>query len=233
MYHLQYEVVMPSGLLNDRGCYDSLQKCQDEAPLFLTIRHHGTSFLLDQRKAIQEANEPSQGLAKKDFDSQIREQFKSKALPALRSVVKFLFLIFVFPFYFCFKRLPQLAKEKALIPLQKLILRVTRPIFAFFQRLLRPFVVAYQKAIALYQSFSNFIYGQYEKCQKFYQRIQSKVQVTMIVPAMHMIRKVEHFMQRNSQKCLYGLKYARVWTKLLIEYGLDLVRTQGKSKNDQ
>ncbi|MGZ3633585.1 MAG: hypothetical protein ACXWM7_04740 [Parachlamydiaceae bacterium] len=223
---------MPSGLLNDRGCYDSLQKCQDEAALFLTIRHHNTSFLLDQRKAIQEANKSAQVLTKKNFDSDVREQFKRKALPALRSVIKFLFLVFVFPFYFCFKRLPQLAKEKAFIPLQKFILRATRPIFAFFQRLFKPFVVAYQKVVAVYQRFSNFVHRQYEKCRKFYQRIQSKVQVTVIAPPMRVVYKVRHFIHRNLENCLYGMKYAQAWTKLLIEYGLDLVRTQGKSKND-
>lgn len=224
---------MASGLLNGRGCYDSLQKCQDEAPLFLSIRHHGTSFVLEQRKKLVDPTIAHASL-EQNFDAKVKEQFVHGALPVLRSIIKFVFLVFVFPFHFCFYHLPRLILEKLLNPvfaaIQKMVLSIIRPIVGFFQRIFRPIVVLCQKITAVYHPILSSINRGQKKCSIIFRRLKLQIYSVIFEPLKRVIRKTRGVALRISQKCKYAVKLVRAWTRLLLEYGFQLVRTQGEKR---
>jgi hypothetical protein len=220
---------IPSGLLNGRGCHDSLRKCEDEAQLFLSIRNHGTPFLLEQRKARERLNL----LESADVDlveGEVKERFAAGALPLLRTMVKYLFLIFLFPFQFCFCLLPQVIADKLVKPFvvlaKKVIARLMPPVIKVMHAVYRPIELLCQKICLLCQMMLSTLKP---PLAAFFKAL-AQLKLLLCAPLKQIFQKIHTFQSALSRQVGYRSKVALTWLKLLCRDGLAFVRTFGQQK---
>jgi hypothetical protein len=217
---------MPSGLLNGRGCYDSLQKYQDEAPLFLSIRHHGTSFVLQQRKAI---DKPASFNSSSDpnIEAEVKSRFINGGLPVLKALVRLFSMVFIFPLYFSFFLVPKFMVENIFVPtaavIKKIFLRITLPVISVVKRIYAPIANVCKKIKSQCDAAVLALKIPAHSCLVFAKRVMHQLQAAIIKPPKRAMRKMSGFVLRRSQQCFYGIKVAIAWIKLLIEYGIDSV----------
>ncbi|MBA3238244.1 MAG: hypothetical protein H0T62_07870 [Parachlamydiaceae bacterium] len=220
---------MPSGMLNGRGCYDTMIKGEDESSLYLSIRHHNTSFLLEKRKALALEEQKNIKKSQKEIiDGEIKEWFSVGALPFARSCTKFLFLILVWPFYFTFYQMPQLALTKVIFPLvekfKQIVEKIVRPIVNGFLRVYRPIAAFGQKIQDLYRSFIASLERPFLAFRAFVNKSKHQAHAFVISPPKKVLKKCRTKIVAGFQRCAYAYRAFTICCKLLVDYGLDQVR---------
>lgn len=225
---------LPSGLLNGRGCYDSIRKSEDDSALFLSIRHQSMPFLLDEREAKAKLDSNNSDTPD-TIDERVREQFASGTLPVLRSIAKFFSLIFIFPFHFLFKQLPDLIAAAVVNPLvsvaKKLYERIAGPCRKVFYSIYNPVMSICKKVKA---TIDQVIAAIKVPCVKICNQalvILQKIHVTVILPPKNMMQKGSLFMAGCSEQLKYRLLISKIWIKLLISHSLSCVPSIGKKKS--
>lgn len=215
---------IPSGLTNGRGCYDSLRRCDDDTGLYSSIRHQGTSFIIDQRRAKEKQRREE--LARSNpLDSQVKERFSAGGLSALRSLVKYLFLVLIFPFHFCFFGLPKIIANKVL-----------SPVLAFIEKIINKILPPIKKAVAIvYNPIKKVIIKIVDVCIVIIEKIKapclaalrslgiifSKIHAILIVPVAKVLRIIKSIAQSVSSR----FKVMKIWTKLLFQDGFQYIRS--------
>lgn len=224
---------MPSGLLNGRGCYDSIRKSENDSALFLSIRHQSMPFILDEREAKARLNSENSD-PQSAIDARVREQFESGALPVLRSIAKFLSLIFVFPFHFLFKQLPDLIAVTIIYPLmsvaKKLYERIAGPCKKVFYSIYNPVIAVCRKIKEAIARVIDAIKAPYIKFQSHVLALVQKLYVAVILPPKNMIQKGSNFISGCAQELKYRLLISKIWIKLLINHSLSCIPTFSKKK---
>lgn len=225
---------MPSGLLNGRGCYDSIRKSEDDSALFLSIRHQSMPFILDEReaKAKLKANDSN---AQNAIDAQVREQFANGTLPILRSIAKIFSWIFIFPFHLIFKQLPELIAAKVVNPLmivaKKLYVRIEGPCKKVFYSIYNPIKAVCEKIKAMINRVVDSIKVPCLKAKNQFVILLRKIYVTVVLPPKNMLHKVGNCIAGLNEQIKYRLLISKIWIKLLINHGLSCVPLIGKKKD--
>lgn len=225
---------IPSGLLNGRGCKDSICRSDNDSGLFMSIRHQSMTFLVEEREAKAKLNLDDSD-DQNTIDARVREQFTSGTLPVLRSIAKFFSLIFVFPFHFLFKQLPELIAISIVNPLvalaKKLYERVAPPCKKVFYSIYNPIVAVCRKIKEVVIRVITAIKGPCLRLQRQTLVILQKVYVTVVLPPRNLIHKFCNFISGCCQQLGYRLQIAKIWIKLLIDHSLSCVPTiVGKKK---
>lgn len=218
---------MPSGLLNGRGCYDSLRKCENDSSVFLTIRNHGTPFIVEQRQAMERAN-VANSLDKNSIEAKVKEQFVTGNFPFLLKFIKLIFMVLFFPFHFCLAVLPSLIARKILVPvymfIKKILQRIVPPCVKGFLLFYRP-IAAICKKIAFFglkclEALKTPLYVVYGFLQK---------KNILFKSSRRPFQSKVAFGNKCLQRCVYNAKVACVWIKLLMSYGFKQVREKGQT----
>jgi hypothetical protein len=224
---------MPSGLLNGRGCYDSIRKSEDDSALFLSIRHQSMPFLLDEREAKAKLSTDASG-SHDSIDARVREQFATGTLPILRSIAKFFSLIFVFPLHFLFKQLPDLIADKVVTPLMAVIKsvyeRIAAPCIKVFYSVYNPIKAVCNKIQA---AIARLIAAVKVPCVKFQKQVLAllqKVHVLVVLPPKRALEKVGRFIAGCNEQVQYRLLISKIWIRLLINHSLSSLPIIGKRK---
>lgn len=219
---------MASGLLNGRGCYDSVLRGEDDSSIYLSIRHHSTPFLLEQRKARaleeKEVNKSQQQIV----DSEIKEWLAVGALPFAKKCVQFLFLILVWPFYFVLYQLPQLAIEKVISPIvdkvKMIVELIVRPIVKAFLVVYRPVAATCTKIYNLYRSCIAFFERQFLAILAFVRKCERQIHTHVIAPPKRILQKCRSKVVGGFQRCMYMYRAFNACCRLLVKHGLDHIR---------
>lgn len=225
---------IPSGLLHGRGCKDSISRSDNDSGLFMSIRHQSMSFLIDEREAKAKLNADLFD-DQNSIDARVREQFASGTLPVLRSIAKFFSLIFVFPFHFLFKQLPELITISIVNPLvagaKKLYERIAPPCRKVFYSIYNPILAICRKIKEVINKLIITVKGPCLALQHHTLALLQKIHVTVVLPPQSMLRKFNNFISGYMQQLGYRLQVAKIWTKLLLNHSLGCVPTIiGKKK---
>lgn len=219
---------MSKGLLNGRGCYDSMIRGEDESSLYLSIRHHNTSFLLEQRKALALQEKEVKKSQQEIVDGEINEWLAVGALPFARTCIKFLFMLLVWPFYFSFYQLPQLAITKVITPMvdkvKKIVERIVRPVVNGFLRIYRPIAAVCRKIHDLYQSLITILERHFLAVCAFMQKSKVQIYTYVISPPERFLKKCRAKVAGSVQRFVYMYRAFNACCRLLVKYGLDHIR---------
>lgn len=219
---------MAGGLLNGKGCYDSMIRGEDESSLYLSIRHHNTSFLLEQRKALALQEKDVKKSQQEIVDGEIKEWLAVGALPFARTCIKYLFMVLVWPFYFSFYQLPQLVITKVISPfvvrVKKIVERIVRPIVNGFLRVYRPIAAVCRKIHDLYRSFITFLERHFLAFCAFVVKVKLQIYTYVISPPERVLKKCRTKVAGGFQRCVYMYRAFNACCRLLVKYGLDHVR---------
>lgn len=218
---------MPSGLLNGKGCYDSVIRGEDESNLYLSIRHHNTAFLIEQRKA--RALEKREAKSQQEvIDREIKEWFEVGALPFARTCIKFLFMVLVWPFHFSFYQLPRLVITKVISPLvskvKKIVEMILRPFINGFLRVYRPIAALCRKINNIYRSCINFLKSHFLALRTLILKANLQAHTYVISPPQQLLKKMRSKLLKVYKRCIYIYRAFHVCSKLLVKYGLDHIR---------
>lgn len=226
---------MPSGLLNGRGCYDSLRKCEDDSSLFLTIRHHETPFLLEKRRAKEKQlqAERSKPCAIK---GQVKDRFDAGALGAVRSLVKLVFLVLIFPFHFSFFSLPPILSTKLLLPLSAMVKKccqtIIHPLVKLLGRVYGPVKKVFSKLLGLFRIICFRLKAPSMAALAVIKKGKGSAGVA-VRPAVQMFKRGQTAASAAFQKIRYRMKVVKVWAKLLWQEGLLYVRSKKPFSRDR
>lgn len=224
---------MPSGLLDGKGCRDSIRKSERDSDLFLSIRHHSMPFIIDEREAKVKLNGEGSHNSN-SLDARVKEQFVSGALPVLSTISKFISLVFVFPFHFLFQQLPELITDAIIVPLasivKKIYERVMTPCRKVFYSIYNPLVAFYEKFKTIFQNAVNKIKVPYLKLCSQVLAILQKVHVAVVMPVKGFIQKGNNLIAGFGQQINYKFLVSKIWIKLLIEHSVNSVPRIGKKK---
>ncbi|MBA3602190.1 MAG: hypothetical protein H0W50_00760 [Parachlamydiaceae bacterium] len=219
----------PSGLLNGRGCYDSIRKCENDSSVFLSIRNHGTPFIVEQRQAIARAR-AADSVDPDHIENQLKEQFKAGNFPFLLKFVKCIFMVLVFPFYFLFNQLPRLLMAKFILPLFRMLQKLWQTIVP---PCIRAFLVIYRPIASLLKNF-------FQLCFKLIAALKPPLSAIfrllsqcglLLKPIFGIFPKKGTGGRTFFRKCTYGVKVSFIWFKVLIGYGFNQAREQVQNKD--
>ncbi len=224
----------PSGLLNGRGCYDSIRKCENDTSVFLSIRNHGTPFIVEQRQAM-ERSRAANAIDQNPIENKLKKQFMAGNSIVLK-FVKCVFMVLFFPFHFFFSLLPRLVIEKILRPLFRVIKRILQfvipPCVKVFLFIYRPVASLCKKIAKLCIKVFAILKPPLLACFRFLSR-----GMRFFKPLFSIIPSQQSSGQTFFQKIVYCLKVSYIWFKLLIGFGFIQARDQvrdtksSKSKN--
>lgn len=219
----------PSGLLNGRGCYDSIRKCENDSSVFLSIRNHGTPFIVEQRQAVARAR-AAESEDPNHLENKVKEQFMSGNFPFLLKFVKYIFMVLFFPFYLLFNQLPRLILAKILTPslrmAQKMWRVIAPPCVRVFLAVYRPIAALCKKIVQL---FLKLIAALKPPLLAFLRLLNRCV--VLFKPLFRIFPKKQASGRSLFQKCKYGVKLSFVWFKLLIGFGFKQAKEQVKAKS--
>lgn len=222
---------MPSGLLNGKGCYDSIRKSEDYSPLFLSIRHHTMPFVIDEREARAKLNAEN-SIDNDDIHARVKEQFTSGALPFLRTIAKCISMVLVFPFHFLFKQLPDLINSFIVNPcvafLKKAYESIVVPCRKVFYSIYNPLVAICNKIQGTVTKIAEAIKAPCIKAQNQLLVLLRKIHVAIVLPPKRVLRKGSDFLAGCSEQLSYRFLVSKIWIKLLFEHSLSCFPTVGK-----
>jgi hypothetical protein len=219
----------PSGLLYGRGCYDSIRKCENDTSVFLSIRNHGTPFIVEQREVIARAR-AAESVDPNQIENQVKEKFMAGNFSFLLKFVKSIFLVLFFPFYLLFNQLPRLLIAKVIFPIYKMLQKI-------WQMIVPPCVRAF---LAVYRPIASFCKKIVLFCVKLIAALKPPLLsvlrilgqcVGIFKPLLRILPKKHASGLTFFQKCKYGVKVSFVWFKLLISYGYSQAKVQVKAKS--
>ncbi len=214
----------PSGLLNGRGCYDSIRKCENDSSVFLSIRNHGTPFIVEQRQAIARAK-AADSIDPNLIENQVKDQFRAGNFHFILKFVKCIFMVLVFPFYFLFNQLPRLVLAKLILPIFKMLQKIWQivvpPCVKLFLIIYRPIASLCKKIVQL--------------CFKLIAALKPPLVALfslinqfglLLKPLFGVFPKKGTGGRTFFQKCIYGVKISFIWVKVLIGYGFKQAKEQ-------